>query len=203
MNKLPERDYENIWNKYENILRSFKDENIDKFLDEQGQRLLESSYSLKTTEPFCGPCGIIESMTEMAINAKKINDALGYCISNSSILKTCLLSEIGRIGTLSNNRLEENDSSWHKENLGQFYKWNESCDKYNIYDMSLWFCQKYGIYLSYDEWQSINLLKDLSKQDMIFYAKDKSRLSIVLCVSKEATIKNELDKLKGLYTVPF
>ena len=203
MNKLPERDYEKLWNKYENIMSSLNDNGVEKLLEEQGQRILETSYSLRSNEPFCGPCGIIESMLEMAINAKKINDALGYCISNSQILKTCLLSEIGRIGTSIQDRLLENNSDWHKENLGQFYKWNEECEKYNTYDMSLWYCQRYNIDLSFDEWQAISLLKDLSNQDLTFYSKTKSRLSILMNASKEATIKNELDKLKGLYTVPF
>ena len=55
-----QRDFENLWAKYEGLLNSLKDENISKLLEEHGQRIIMTSFSQREKEPFCGIGGIVD-----------------------------------------------------------------------------------------------------------------------------------------------
>ena len=198
-----QRDIETLWSKYEGLLKSLKDENIIKLLDDQGQRILMTSFSQREKEPFCGIAGIVDYSLKLAKNANAFCKALNYDVDKESIIKCSLLSIVGRIGTSFEDRFTETTSEWHKEKLGQYFDWNENCPKYQINDMTLWFLQHYNIKLSWDEWNAIFLLKDLSSEDNKFYSSHKSRLSLVLNLSHSATLKDEFDEINGSYTVPF
>ena len=198
-----QRDIETLWAKYEGLLKSLKDENIIKLLDDQEQRILMTSFSQREKEPFCGIAGIVDYSLKLAKNANAFCKALNYDVDKGSIIKCSLLSIVGRIGTSFEDRFTETTSEWHKEKLGQYFDWNEKCPKYQINDMTLWFLQHYNIKLSWDEWNAIFLLKDLSSEDNKFYSSHKSRLSLVLNLSHSATLKDEFDEINGLYTVPF
>ena len=198
-----QRDIETLWAKYEGLLKSLKDENIFKLIDDQGQRILMTSFSQRVKEPFCGIGGIVDYSLKLAKNANAFCKALNYDVDKGSIIKCSLLSIVGRIGTSFEDRFAETTSEWHKEKLGQYFDWNENCPKYQINDMTLWFLQHYNIKLSWDEWNAIFLLKDLSSEDNKFYSSHKSRLSLVLNLSHSATLKDEFDEINGLYTVPF
>lgn len=197
------REIENLWQKYEGLLSKLKDENIDKLLESQGQRILMCSFSQRTNEPFCGIGGIVEYALELAKVSNNIAKALNYDINKLSIIKCTLLSVIGRVGTILEDRYVECKSDWHKEKLGQYYDWNESCPKYQINDMSLFMLQKFNVSLNWEEWQAISLLKDLSSEDNKFYNIHKSRLALVLQLAHESVMKDEKDKIDGAYTVPF
>jgi len=198
-----ERDIENLWNKYENLLKKIDSDGVEKLLSNFGQRIIESSYSQRDKEVFCGIGGNVEYALTLAKNANAICKALNYDLNTTSIIKCALLSILGRVGTEFENRYKETESEWHKEKLGQYYDWNDSCPKYSINHMTLYLLQRYEIYLSWEEFEALSLLKDMSSEDNKFYGIHKSRLSIVLNLANEATIKDELDKIKGLYTSPF
>jgi len=198
-----QRDIETLWSKYEGLLKSLKDENIIKLLDDQGQRILMTSFSQREKEPFCGIGGIVDYSLKLAKNANAFCKALNYDVDKGSIIKCSLLSIVGRIGTSFEDRFTETTSEWHKEKLGQYFDWNENCPKYQINDMTLWFLQHYNIKLSWSEWNAIFLLKDLSSEDNKFYSSHKSRLSLILNLSHSATLKDEFDEINGSYTIPF
>lgn len=198
-----ERDIEKLWGNYEKFLNMTGIEGISKLLEDHGQRIAEASYSLRKSEPFCGIGGVLEYSIELMKNTKKLNEALGYCQTPKDIIAAALLSPIGYIGTLQVDRFIITKSEWHKEKLGQFYDWNESCPKYSIQDMSLWYLQHYGIKLDWKIWQAILLNKSFQSEESRFYDNHKERLSILLNSAREITLKNEFDRLKGIYTVPF
>ncbi len=202
ISKIRDRDFETLWTKYENLVNSIGEESISRLIEEQGQRIIECSYSQKTTEPFCGPGGIIEFMLELAKASKNISAALDFDIDLRTLIKVCLLSEIGRIGNLTQDRFVASSSDWHKEKLGQYYDWNEFCERYNVYDMTLWYSNHYNIDLSWEEWLAISLLKN-NKEDDQFYQLSKSSLSIVLKTAKEVVIKNEMNRINESRTSPF
>lgn len=200
---LKERDLEKLWSNYENLAKMTKSKELLALIEEQGQRILECSYSQRTSEPFCGIGGLVEYSLELLKTCKNLNEALGYGVSPTSMIKVCLLSDIGRIGDQHYSRFVVCESEWHKEKLGQYFDWNESCTKFNIQDMSLWFSQQYNIKLSWDEWQAILLSKDFSNEENKFYSSYRERLSILVSLSKQAVLKNENDKIRGVYTTPF
>jgi hypothetical protein len=200
---LKERDLEKLWRNYENLAKMIKSDSLLNLIEEQGQRILECSYSQRANEPFCGVGGLVEYSLELLKTCKKLNEALGYEVNPVSMIKVCLLSEIGRIGDKYNDRFIVCESEWHKEKLGQYFDWNESCTKFNVQDMSLWFAQNYKIELSWEEWQAILLSKEFSSDENKFYAEHRERLSILINISKQAVLKNEKDKINGSFTVPF
>lgn len=198
-----ERDVESLWEKYSNLLKKLNDENVDNLVDRLDQRILMTSYSLREKEPFCGIGGVVEYALELAKKSNAISTALNYNISKASIIKCTLLSILGRVGTLTINRFDECTSDWHKDKLGQYYDWNEECPKYQVNDMTLFLLHFYNINLTWEEWQSIHLLGDMSSESNKFYSLHKSKLSLVLQMAHEAVMKEEKDKIDGLHTVPF
>lgn len=200
---LIERDVEKIWGKYEGFVNLLGDENVDKMIEEQGQRILEASMSLSIKEPFCGIGGVVDYSLKLMNNVKKLNDVLGYNQTTHQIISASLFSPLGYIGNKHENRLVISTSEWHKEKLGQYFAWNENCPKYSIQDMSLWFLQHYGVKLDWEVWQSIMLSKNINSEESKFYSSHKERLAILLATAREITLKNELDKIRLSYVTPF
>ena len=200
---IKERDVATIWEKYQKMVSLTRDENFINFIERFDQRIIECSYSQKEKEPFCGLGGLVEYSLELLKNAKNIAAAIGYELPTAKLIKVCLLSEIGRIGTELEDRFVICESEWHKEKLGQLYDWNESCEKYSVQDMSLFHAQRNNISLSWEEWQAIALSKDYTSDENKFYSSFRHRLTIVLNLAKQVTIKNETDKINGTFTLPF
>jgi len=198
-----ERDVESLWKKYNNLLKGLENENVDNLVESWDQRIIMSSFSQREKEPFCGIGGLVEYSLELAKASNNISKALNYDTNKSSIIKCCLLSTLGRVGTLTEDRYVECQSDWHKEKLGQYYDWNESCPKYQVNDMTLFILQSFKVYLTWDEWQAISLIKDMTSEDNKFYNMHKSRLSLVLQLAHESVMKDEKDKIDGVYTSPF
>ena len=198
-----ERDVESLWKKYNNLLKGLENKNVDNLIESWDQRIIMSSFSQREKEPFCGIGGLVEYSLELAKASNNISKALNYDTNKSSIIKCCLLSTLGRVGTLTEDRYVECQSDWHKEKLGQYYDWNESCPKYQVNDMTLSILQSFKVYLTWDEWQAISLIKDMTSEDNKFYNMHKSRLSLVLQLAHESVMKDEKDKIDGVYTSPF
>tara|TARA_A200000159_G_C7276131_1_gene319448 strand:- start:35 stop:640 length:606 start_codon:yes stop_codon:yes gene_type:complete len=198
-----ERDVESLWKKYNNLLKGLENKNVDNLIESWDQRIIMSSFSQREKEPFCGIGGLVEYSLELAKASNNISKALNYDTNKSSIIKCCLLSTLGRVGTLTEDRYVECQSDWHKEKLGQYYDWNESCPKYQVNDMTLFILQSFKVYLTWDEWQAISLIKDMTSEDNKFYNMHKSRLSLVLQLAHESVMKDEKDKIDGVYTSPF
>ena len=198
-----ERDIEKLWGKFEKMIHHVEDDSLNKLIEEQGQRIVECSYSQRDKEPFCGVAGLVDYSLNLLINMRKLNEALGYQQSPTSIIKVALTCDLGRIGDINSDRFVITTSDWHKEKLGQYYDWNESCPKFNVQDMSLWFLQHYNVKLDWNEWQAILLSKDYMSEDNKFYSTHRDRLAVLTNIAKQATLKNEIDKINGVYTVPF
>lgn len=198
-----ERDVETLWNKYSNLLSKLSDENVENLINKWDQRIIMSSFSQREKEPFCGIGGLVEYSLELAKASNNILKALNYDTNPMSIVKCSLLSILGRVGNEMQDRYVECESEWHKEKLGQYYDWNESCPKYQVNDMTLFILQHHNINLSWEEWEALSLLKDMSSEDNKFYSAHKSRLSLVLQMAHESVMKDERDKILGIYKVPF
>lgn len=198
-----ERDVETLWQKYSNLLKILENQNVDNLTESMDQRILMSSFSQREKEPFCGIGGNVEYALELAKKAGALNKALNYDLNKMSIIKCSLLSILGRVGTLTRNRYIDTTSEWHKEKLGQYYDWNEDCPKYQINDMTLFILQYFNVNLNWDEWNAISLIKDMTSEDNKFYNMHKSRLALILQLAHETVMKDEKDKIDGIYTVPF
>lgn len=193
-NQMQERDFEALWEKYSSLLQRLEDENINNFLEAEGQRLLECSYSQRSNEPFCGIAGVIEYSLLLASTAKSMLSALKWNVPMTSVIKCALLSEAGRTGTLTRNRFKNTESEWHIEKLGQYYDWDETCPKYSVQHMTLFKLQHFGIKLSWEEWQAISLMTSMSSEENKFYGYTTSKLATLMMMSRHAILQNENEK---------
>ncbi len=200
---MESRNIEELWNKYENLLKRLSDDRINKLLDDLGQRIAECSINQRKDEPYCGYGGLLAYSLELAKNARAIASALNYDTYPASIIKVSLLSGLGYIGTLHANRFIECKSNWHIEKLGQYFDWNPECVRYSINHMTLFYINHYKIQLSWEEWITMTLLHANSDNDLKFYDFHKPRLATLMLISKEATIKKEKDLIDGTFSIPF
>lgn len=203
---LPERNIEELWGLYSNLLLSTSESNkeeIQELLDQQGQRIIECTYSQKISEPFCGIGGLVEYAVKLAKTSKKLAETFQYNVSPSSVIKCALLSEVGRIGNFNYDRLTISTSDWHKEKLGQYYNWNDDCDKYAINHMTLFYMSRYNIGFTWEEYQSLILLNSVDYDMSNFYGHYKSNIASILLMAKEIVLKKEKEKIDGTHTIPF
>ena len=128
------------------------------------------------------PGGLVSFSLEVALTGKSM--ANFYDVEPKSIVKVSLLHELGRMGHLFDEGKSlylDQESSWHQEKLGQFYKYNDSCPKMNIGHRTLWMLNELGIKLTYDEWVSIAVSQGLHLQENAFYGSSKlPKLALLL-----------------------
>lgn len=191
MQKLKERNIEQLWEKYYGLIKKINDENLTSLIDKIDQNLIESTYSMKTSEPFCGIGGLIEYILEFTKNAKKINDSLELGIETKQLIKMCCISELGRSGNGLQKRFIESDSDWHKEKLGQYYNWNDNIQKHKTSEMCVYLLNNENIKLSWEELNTIMLLGDFEGDLSKFYGDSKSNLATCLLFARDITLRKE------------
>ena len=110
----------------------------------------------------------------------KISSALGYDTSTASIIRVGLLHEIGKVGDINNDYFLEQDSDWHREKLGQMYKYNENLPKMTVSHRTLYLLQSYGVTLTREEWEAIATSQGHHLDENKFYAYSKEPLTKLL-----------------------
>lgn len=158
----------------------FPDEGTDKFLEDFGTRLVTCPRGL-TGDDGGHHGALLEFLTTVALQAKTISD--GVCDQTSAV-RVALVHELGKLGSLEQQLYVEQDSSWHREKLGQNFKYNENCERMTVPHRTLYLLQQYGINLSQDEWIAVLVSQGAQYQETSFYAKDLSLLSSVLNFSR-------------------
>jgi len=196
LNKLKDRNIEVLWEKYFNLIKKIGDDDILSLINKLDQNLIESTYSMKVSEPFCGIGGLVEYILEFAKNAKKINDSLELNIDTRQLIKICCIAELGRIGIDGEKRFVESLSDWHKEKLGQYYNWNENLQKYKTAEMSLYYIINENIKLKWEEINAILLLGDFETDLIKFYGDNKTNLATCLLFARDITLRKEIASLK-------
>ena len=128
------------------------------------------------------PGGLLSFSLEVALTGKSMADF--YDVNPKSIVKVALLHELGRMGHLFEEQKSlylSQESTWHQEKLGQFYKYNEDCPRMNIGHRTLWMLNELGIKLDYEEWVSIAVSQGLHLQENSFYGGSKlPKLALLL-----------------------
>ena len=96
------------------------------------------------------------------------------------IIKVGLFHDIGRVGDLEDNLLIEQDSKWHREKLGQMFKYNEEVEKMSISHRSLWVLQSFGVELTREEWVAIQVAQGNHFEENRFYVGSTPSLGIIV-----------------------
>jgi hypothetical protein len=119
---------------------------------------------------------------------RTLNKALGTKVPISSILKVGLLHDIGKLGDLETDYFVEQDSDWHREKLGQLYKYNEDLEKMSTSHRSLYLLQHFGVNLTKDEWLAIQLAQGSHFEENRFYVGHEPSLALLLQHAKQQVI---------------
>ena len=180
-----ERDIENLWERYEGLLRRLSDHNINKLLSDNDQRIVETTYHTSNKEKYCGPGGLLEFSLDLANAARNLNNALELNCSTKSIILVSLLGEISKIGDLQNDLYIVQESEWHREKLGQLYTWNEDCPKMSLSHRTLFILQHYGIRLEQEEWLAIQLMSGMHLEENKFYLGHNKGLPFLIQTARQ------------------
>ena len=119
------------YEKYVAVLKKVLDSNtVDVLVESLGERLLMCPRGL-TEETGGTPGGLVEFSLEVASAVKKMS---GSGENLKSLIKVALLHELGMVGDLDEGTdlYLIQDSDWHRDKLGQVYKYNDKCEKMNI-----------------------------------------------------------------------
>lgn len=157
---MNEESIKEAWESYHRL--------VGKIAGARGDAALRMVESLEDRLPFCPaeprtdspghyPGGLIEQALVVTKGMKKMNDGFGFDVQSDSIIVVGLFHEIGKVGGISPPEpyFIDEDSSWHRDKLGAFYKHNDRLSKLSVSERSLLILQHFGVQLTEDEWQAI------------------------------------------------
>ena len=180
MTDMIEKKWE-MFNKLSKKSGEARAESISKMLEELGERIVMCPARDKVTHTTSKPGGLIENSLNVFKNIRSLNDMTDWNLSLESMIIVSLFHSLGKIGDLSGNSLFlVQDSDWHREKLGQVYKYNPDISRTTWSHQSLIILQSHDIKLSNDEWVSIMLSGGPAFEENKFYIGHEPRLAILL-----------------------
>ena len=182
---------ESNWNTFEKLCRKLPDENLDDLLNNFAERLIMCPSSPRLDQHGAFPGGLIQHSLDVTGTMRKLSQTYQLDLPVESVLKVGLLHDIGKIGDLDNELFIEQDSEWHREKLGQMYKYNENIQKMSVSHRTLFLLQKFNISLTNDEWIAIQLAQGSHFEENRFYVGSEPSLAITLQQSKSIVIHKE------------
>lgn len=186
-------ELDSLWKKYDSLLRTFEDPGINSLLDTLGERLIVCPAATKVTQKGCGPGGLIDYHLGVTDVMRKVSKLIGGDLSTGSILKVGLLHDIGKVGDLDNDLLLVQDSSWHREKLGQHYKYNELVQKMPAPHRTLFLLQHFNVQLELDEWIAIQASQGLHCDENRFYVGSLPPLAVLLNSARSLFLPNKVE----------
>ncbi len=137
------------------------------------------------------PGGLVEFSLEVALKAKSM--ASFFNVDPKSIVKVALLHELGKMGHLSDESKQlflDQDSDWHREKLGQNYKYNPECDRMNTGHRTLWMLNELGIKLNFDEYMAMLTSQGFHLQDNAFHAANAPATACLLQAARQSVLNS-------------
>jgi len=179
---------ESNWKTYEKLCKRLSDSSLNQLLDTLGERIVMCPASSRTDQHNCEPGGLVQHSLDTTVTMRTLNESLGFNLPVVSILRVGLLHDLGKVGDLENDYFVEQDSDWHREKLGQNYKYNEDLQKMSVSHRTLCLLQHFGVTLSTDEWLAIQLAQGSHFEENRFYVGFEPTLALLLQQAKRATI---------------
>jgi len=182
---------ESNWKKFEKLCGKLCDSNLDNLLEELGERIVMCPAEQRTDQYGYYPGGLVENALAVTMAMRTLSNAFDMDISTSSILRVGLLHDLGKVGGLDEDRLVEQDSEWHREKLGQNYKFNESLRRMSVSHRTLFLLQHFGVSLTEDEWITIQLAQGSHFEENRFYVGHEPKLGLILQQAKSLVAHRE------------
>ena len=180
-------DIENIeakWKTYEKLCKRLSDTSLNELLETLGERIIMCPASSRVDQVGCHSGGMMTHSLDVTLVMRTLNDALEFKLPVASVLKVGLLHDLGKVGSLEHDYFIEQDSDWHRDKLGQYYKFNEELNKMSVSHRTLYLLQHFGVTLSTDEWLAIQLAQGSHFEENRFYVGHTPSLALLLQQAK-------------------
>ena len=176
------------WETFSKLCGRLSDDGINKLLETLDERLVLCPASPRENQYGAYPGGMIEHVLQVTSNMRNLAQAYNVDVPIASILSVGLLHDIGKVGNLEEDYFIEQDSDWHREKLGQMYKYNEDLNKMSVSHRTLWLLQRFGVTLTNDEWLAVQLAQGSHFEENRFYVGHEPTLAMLLQQAKAMTI---------------
>jgi hypothetical protein len=188
MTQLEFDQIQSNWKTYENLCSKVAKHGMGDLLEALGERLIMCPASPRESQYGAYSGGLVEHALAVTSNMRKLVSAYDVDIGVKSVLMVGLLHDLGKVGDLERDFYVEQESDWHREKLGQFYKYNENLSKMSITHQTLFLLQHFGVTLTRDEWIAIQLSGGSHFEENRFYVGGEPTLAVILQQAKQMTI---------------
>jgi hypothetical protein len=181
------------FDKYVSLLkRFFGEESVDALVEEYGERLVLCPAGL-TIDDGGQPGALVDRCLRMAQCVKKLVQGAELPIDPTSAVRVALVCELGLLGDPGDGKelYAPQDSDWHRDKLGQRYKYNEACSRTSPTHRALFILQRFGMPLSLDELVAVVTSGGLHLPENAFYGNKKNDLIDVIQLAKHLTTRKE------------
>jgi hypothetical protein len=189
----------NNFDKYSSYLKKyFKESAVDKFVKHFSNRLAMCPTGL--TQDAGGYPGALIKQALLTVKHSAGIARLLFPDDSAlvdSVVRVALVHDIGRLGDLNAEMYIEQDSDWHRQKLGQNYKYNEACSIVNPAHRSLYILQHFDFNITLEEWVAIVTSGGLHLNENAFYGNKKNNLIDILQLAKHVVNNNEKTKEKN------
>jgi hypothetical protein len=176
------------WETYEKLAIKSGKQGLTDLFKVLGERLCMCPASTHAKQYGAYVGGTVEHVLRVTSNMRKLVEAYKMNIDVKSILAVGLLHDLGKVGDLENDFYVEQESDWHREKLGQFYKYNENLSKMSITHQTLFLLQHFGVILARDEWIAIQLSGGSHFEENRFYVGSEPTLALILQQAKQMAV---------------
>ena len=146
----------------DNYISGERRDKLKSFYKDVEVELSTAPASSKVSHHNCFPGGYLDHVlrvTEAALVMDRVWTKFGqkqnYTIEE--LVFSALNHDLGKLGTNDNPFYVPNDSQWHIEKQGAYYKYNTSMTHMRIADRSLYYLQQEGISVTENEFLAIKL----------------------------------------------
>lgn len=141
-----------------------RSETVLAMVDKLGEQLALCPASSRKDYHNCMPGGLVDHSLRVLTNSMKLVKSFGWTVPKDSLIISCLFHDLGKVGlanddgTVSDYYIPQ-ESDWHRDKLGELYKYNKEMQYMSTPQRSVHMCQQFGVKLKTDEYLSI-LLND-------------------------------------------
>lgn len=150
-------NYNTFTEKLEKNLPVTRWQAFDKMLDEIGERLAVCPASGRLEYHSAWPGGLVDHSLRVLRKGLQLRPALAPEATEEALTVACLFHDFGKLGDHLHDYYLPQESSWHREKLGEMYKINPTIQYMTVPLRGLWMLQYYDISLSQEEYLSIFL----------------------------------------------
>lgn len=188
------------WEKYSNLLLQtgeHRSEQLQAMLDHLGDRLVMCPASSKRDYHNCFVGGLVDHSLRVLKNCTRLMkvapDVYGG-IPEESVVFAALLHDLGKVGTLDEDRYLPQTNDYYKSR-GNLFEVNSKVTTKNVHS-SLFLLQHFGVKMTYDEFEAILLNDGPVTEDGREYCMRETPLALLIQQADRLSCEQEKNSSK-------